>query len=193
MEHADLSEGSGCSEVMMRISRRWLRSQISGCVLLALTASFMAGAASARQAINSSSRPSAVTSSPTQSDDDGKNIEVRQTEPLPDSPGSVRLQIIADNRLANGQQSSPQPQQNTSQQQGGTQQQSGTQQPVGTAASESVKATGVAASQPAGAAIAPAKQRRTRSILIKVGALVGAGVAIGTVVGLSAASPSRPR
>jgi hypothetical protein len=64
---------------------------------------------------------------------------------------------------------------------------------VGTAASESVKATGVAASQPAGAAIAPAKQRRTRSILIKVAALVGAGVAIGTVVGLSAASPSRPR
>ena len=51
---------------------------------------------------------------------------------------------------------------------------------------------GIAASRPAGAAIAPAKQRRTRSILIKVGLIVGAAVAIGTVVALSESSPSRP-
>jgi hypothetical protein len=175
----------------MRISRSWLRRQISGCLLLALTMPFIAEAASAQEAINSSS--SAETASQTQSGYDGKNTDARQRGPLPDSPGSVRLQIIADNRLGSAQQPAPQPQQNSTQQQSGTQQQTGTQQPVGTAASESVKATGVAASQPAGAAIAPAKQRRTRSILIKVGALVGAGVAIGTVVGLSAASPSRPR
>jgi hypothetical protein len=178
-------------EIRMRISRSWLRTQISGCLLLALSAPFMAGAASAQQAINS--RPSAETPSPTQSGNDGMNTEPAPTASLPDSPGSLRLQIIADNRFGSGQQPAPQPHQNNTQQQGATQQQSGTQQPVGTAASESVKATGVAASQPAGAAIAPAKQRRTRSILIKVGALVGAGVAIGTVVGLSAASPSRPR
>jgi len=177
----------------MRISRRWLRRQISGCLLLALSAPFMAAAASAQQTINSNSRPNAETLSQAQSGSDGKNTEAPQRAPLPDSPGSVRLQVIADNRPDSGQQPAPQPQQNRTQQQGGTQQQTGTQQPVGTAASESVKATGVAASQPAGAAIAPAKQRRTRSILIKVGALVGAGVAVGTVVGLSAASPSRPR
>lgn len=65
-------------------------------------------------------------------------------------------------------------------------------EPVGTAAAESVQTTGVAASRPAGAAVAPAKQRRARSILIKVGALVGAGVAVGTTMALSQGSPSKP-
>ncbi|MGA8489398.1 MAG: hypothetical protein WB711_03185 [Terriglobales bacterium] len=99
---------------------------------------------------------------------------------LPDSPGSVRLQALAENLQSDGQQASQKAQAN------------GTQQPVGTAAAESVETTGVAASNPAGAAIAPAKQRRTRAILIKVGVLVGAGVAIGTVAALSSGSPSRP-
>jgi len=191
MEQADFERGSGCSEVRMRILRSWLRIQISGCLLFALSTPFIAAAASAQQKINS--RSAGETTSPAQAGNDGMETETAQAGPFPDSPGSVRLQIIADNRLASGQQPAPQPQQNNTQPQAGGQQQTGTQQPVGTAASESVKATGVAASQPAGAAIAPAKQRRTRSILIKVGALVGAGVAIGTVVGLSAASPGRPR
>ena len=65
-------------------------------------------------------------------------------------------------------------------------------EPVGTAAAESVQTTGVAASRPAGAALAPAKQRRMRSILIKVGALVGVGVAVGTTLALSQGSPSKP-
>jgi hypothetical protein len=61
----------------------------------------------------------------------------------------------------------------------------------GTAAAESIPVTGVAASRPAGFAVAPAKQRRVRSILIKVGALVGVGVAVGTTMALSQGSPSR--
>ena len=65
-------------------------------------------------------------------------------------------------------------------------------EPVGTAAAESIQTTGVAASRPAGAAVAPAKQRRMRSILIKVGALVGVGVAVGTTMALSKGSPSKP-
>ena len=65
-------------------------------------------------------------------------------------------------------------------------------EPVGTAAAETVQTTGVAASRPAGAALAPAKQRRVRSILIKVGALVGVGVAVGTTMALSQGSPSKP-
>jgi hypothetical protein len=72
------------------------------------------------------------------------------------------------------------------------QQQQGPQEPRGTAAAESVPTTGVAASRPAGAAVAPAKQRRVRSILIKVGVLVGAGVAVGTTMALSQGSPSKP-
>lgn len=188
----------------MRVSRQWLKRQICGCLSVVLAAPFTVGAA-AQQNPNSGNAESGA-SPQTQYDAVGGKLSSRvlQTETLPDSPGSVRLQTIANNRIGSEQQPSPQqpsPQQPQSRQpqsarqpqpQSGSQE-SDTQEPVGTAASQSVKATGVAASQPAGAAIAPAKQRRTRSILIKVGALVGAGIAVGTVVGLSSASPSRPR
>jgi hypothetical protein len=67
-----------------------------------------------------------------------------------------------------------------------------TQQPAGAAAAEVESTTGDAAYKPAGAAIAPAKQKRRRMLLIKISALLGAGVAIGSVAALSSASPSRP-
>jgi hypothetical protein len=66
------------------------------------------------------------------------------------------------------------------------------QQPSGTAAAQQGKISGSALSRPAGVAIAPTKQKRVRSILIKVGFIAGAGIALGTVAALSAASPSRP-
>ena len=66
------------------------------------------------------------------------------------------------------------------------------QEPRGTAAAQAARTHGGAASKPAGAAIAPAKQRRTRSLLIKLGIIAGAGAALGTVYGLSKGSPSRP-
>lgn len=64
-------------------------------------------------------------------------------------------------------------------------------EPTGTAAAESLKPSGDAASRPAGAAIAPPKQHQVRSLLIKVGFVAGAAVALGTVYALSTASPSR--
>ena len=64
--------------------------------------------------------------------------------------------------------------------------------PVGTAAAPAEKTLGATASRPAGAAIAPAKQRRSRSFLIHVGIIVGACAAVGTVAALSHASPSQP-
>jgi hypothetical protein len=67
------------------------------------------------------------------------------------------------------------------------------QAPVGTAAAPYEKSIGVAASRPAGAVIAPGKQRRTRSFVIKVGLLVGAAAAVGTVAALSSGSPSKPQ
>jgi len=97
-------------------------------------------------------------------------------EQLPDSPGAVRAQS-----------SPPQPPPSSLRQTPNS-----TPRPVGTAAAEVGNASGVAASKPAGVAIAPAKQRRVRSFLIKMGAIVGAGVAIGTVVALSQSSPSTP-
>jgi hypothetical protein len=66
------------------------------------------------------------------------------------------------------------------------------QRPVGTAAAEPMHAGGIAASQPAGVAVAPAKQRRTRTIVIRVGAIIGAGVAVGTVAALTQATSSKP-
>ncbi len=65
-------------------------------------------------------------------------------------------------------------------------------EPVGTAVAPYEKTVGVASSRPAGAVIAPAKQRRAHSLLIKVGLIVGGAAAIGTIVALSKASPSRP-
>ena len=64
--------------------------------------------------------------------------------------------------------------------------------PVGTAAAEKGATRGGAASKPAGSAIAPAKQRQVRSLLIKLGLVAAAGVAVGTVMGLSKGSPTTP-
>lgn len=72
-----------------------------------------------------------------------------------------------------------------------------TQQPVspdtlGTAAAQELRPSGNMASRPAGAAIAPSKQRQVRSFLIKLGAVAGAGIALGTVFALTHSSGSAP-
>jgi hypothetical protein len=64
--------------------------------------------------------------------------------------------------------------------------------PEGTAAAGTNPATGVAASQPAGMAIAPAKQHRTRTIVLRTGAILGAGAAVGSVVALTQGTSSKP-
>jgi len=103
------------------------------------------------------------------------------TEELPDSPGTewARLQEPAQQAGVNqsGQQAAPEDK---------------PQHPAGTAAAEAPKVTGITAAEPAGVAIAPAKQRRVRTIVLKVGAIIGAGAAIGTVVALSAGTSSKP-
>ena len=174
----DLREAPPVSQVTTGTSRRWLTRQIAGCLLLLLTAP-IAHAFPYPQEANLN-QDGGVSSAQDQSQDSNNGPEMVNAEPspseaLPNSPGTVRSQ----ERVSSGQQPSPKLQNNT-------------QDPLGTAAAPSVKTTGVAASRPAGAAIAPAKQKRARSILIKVGVIVGAGVAIGTVVALSSASPSRP-
>src|SRR5215475_510537 len=111
---------------------------------------------------------------------------------LPDSPGFVLIaqQTSDPNQAQQNQarQSSEKPAPPTTSAQGTDQK---PQRPVGTAAAEAPKITGITAAQPAGVAIAPAKQRRVRTIVLKVGAIVGAGAAVGTVIALTAATSSK--
>lgn len=125
----------------------------------------------------------------TGSPDSGTTSPSAQSQPaqtsdqLPDSPDTVRPQTNDSSQPPPAMQQQPGPAQPVP---------SKNQKPVGAAAAEVQSPTGEAAFKPAGAAIAPAKQRRTRMLLFKVGALIGAGVAIGSVAALSSASPSRP-
>jgi hypothetical protein len=65
--------------------------------------------------------------------------------------------------------------------------------PVGTATAPYEKPSGVAASRPAGAVIAPAKQRHIHTIFIRVAIVAAAAAAVGAVAALSQASPGQPR
>ena len=112
-------------------------------------------------------------------------------ESLPDSPDTVRSgspgqqPTTADDSVASLEQgqseSNPAPAQITP-----------LQEPVGTAAAEASNVTAISASQPAGVAIAPAKQHRVRTIILKTGAIIGAGVAVGAIVALTAATSPKP-
>jgi hypothetical protein len=125
-----------------------------------------------------------------------RDSQVAASSELPDSPGTARSQ--AQNASSSQQSSSSSAASPASGQTDTTQSalaqdnEQKPQRPVGTAAAEAPKAKGVTAAQPSGVAIAPAKQRRVRTIVIRVGAMVAAGAAVGTVIGLTKATPSRP-
>lgn len=109
---------------------------------------------------------------------------------LPDSPGAVRSSSHDATRTAS---SIAQLQQGQDLAEGAAQSESNApQRPVGTAAAEAPNVSAIAGSEPAGVAIAPAKQHRVRTIILRTGAIIGAGVAIGAVVALTAATPPKP-
>lgn len=128
------------------------------------------GVATAQTAQQSVAQSSSTQEGPTAQSE-------QQSQPAPEAPLPQPADLSAQ-EIAEQANSAPQ--------------QSGTANPVGTAAAPSEKPVGVAGSEPAGAAIAPARQRRVRRILISIGAIVGAGVAVGTVAALSRSSSSRP-
>lgn len=150
---------------------------VAGSLVLAVLVSSSAMALPGPQETNpEQSRPEGAAASPAPAPAGQPAVE-----PLPDSPSAAR----------------PQDAQNAAGQSGATQsppqsQQDGNQKPVGTAAAETATTTGFAASRPAGAALAPAKQKRSRTILISVGAIAGAAVALGLVLALSKGTPSKP-
>jgi len=110
---------------------------------------------------------------------------------LPDSPGAVESAQLPQQQAPVSQQ--PQQAQPAQPVQPQVQQPANPpREPLGTAAAETVPTVGVAASKPAGAALAPAKQRRIRTILIRTGAVIGAAAAVGVTMALTEASPSKP-
>ncbi len=139
-------------------------------------------AAAQSAASQSDAQPSASPAPSVQQDPGATNTPAAPSQPgttdnpLPNAPSA--------NSTAENQNT---PDQNTS---SNTRQQPS--EPAGTAAAQIGKLKGGPASKPAGAAIAPAKQRRVRSFLIKFGAIAGAGAALGTVYALSRSSPTRP-
>ena len=118
----------------------------------------------------------------------GQRVNTVAVAELPDSPSATLSQL----QDASGQNGSAQTQNTPPPQSAAPAQRQEEQRPVGTAAAEAPRVSGITAAQPAGVAIAPAKQRRVRTIVLKVGAIVGAGAALGTVIALTAASPSKP-
>jgi len=116
---------------------------------------------------------------------------------LPDSPGAIESakletqQAPVEQQSAQSQNSQPAAQQPPPAMPPATMQAT-PKEPLGAAAAETVPTMGIAASRPAGAALAPAKQRRVRTILIRMGAVVGAAAAVGVTMALTEASPSKP-
>ena len=171
----------------IRIAGWPTKRQIGGCLVLILAAPTAQAAATpwqdiapARQEQNAASRRAQEVGAESRT---GKPIvdSAQSDATLPDAPEVAQSPSTG----SNGQNGGSQPSQD--------QQQNGAAPPVGTAAAPGEPVTGVTASKPAGAAIAPARQRRVRTFLISLGVVAAAGVAIGIVAGLSRTSPSQPK
>jgi hypothetical protein len=173
-----LSEKSGL-EKDMKTAVLWLDRQIAIGLVLLLAAPF--GVAASAQEAPSAPPPQTRAPAP---------ASVPNSVPATNQPanGADEVASLPDSPTPTASQTAPQ----ENPPQTAPQQQPAPNQPMGTAAAPSEPASGVAASRPAGAAIAPAKQKRSRTFAIRLALIVGAAVAVGTVVGLSSASPSRP-
>jgi len=122
------------------------------------------------------------------------------TAELPDSPGATlaTFQQPAPQQTDSTQSSAPVAAQSSTEQNGPQEQpqqprqQPKLQRPVGTAAAAAPGVSGVTAAQPAGVAIAPAKQHRVRTIVLRTGAILAGGAALGGVIALTRATPSKP-
>jgi hypothetical protein len=128
--------------------------------------------------------PAAAGTQNSQPASSGPNTTADNRDALPDSPGAAQQTSSGpqESNAPASQQPAPAPQQKAAQR----------QEPVGTAAAGVENTAGIAASKPAGVAIAPPKQRRVRQLVIKLGVIAGAGAALGTVMALSKGSPSTP-
>lgn len=166
----------------MKSSHHWLYRHIAVCLVLLLVIPAGEQTAVAQQAAPAQqprSAPTPQAAGETQGAKDSAGATVSENS-LPENPAPASAQSPDQTQPAS---TPPSP---------SAQQQSGPPKAVGTAAAPYGRTVGIAASRPAGAAIAPAKQKRVRTILISVGVIVGAAIAVGSVAALSHGSPSRP-
>lgn len=165
----------------MRPLNRGLLWTASCVIALGCSASVVAQDAQAQ----ASSGPPAIVQGQQSS---GQQSGAKSAE-LPDSAGVTlaKLQEASPQQSDSTQVPAPQP---SSQQNGAKQEK--LQRPTGTAVAPAPPVSGVTAAQPAGVAIAPAKQHRVRTIILRTGAILGAAAAVGTVVALTEATPSKP-
>lgn len=191
----------------MKISGDWLRRQIACSLMVLLTTPFGVAATMRGQAAASDGSASAAPTTATAPDSQGADTNANSpTEPTVDAPVPPTSLDVPPGGAPDARSLQPAnqnlPAANTTPATGAISApvepapapEPAPINPVGTAAAPYTKTTGFAASRPAGAVIAPAKQKRARSILIRVGVIVGAVIAVGTVAALttSGASHSRP-
>ena len=157
-----------------------------GCVVALQSATIAFAQNAATDASTDPQQPAAsapaATSPADQAPDDAASSASQKTSPYPPAPEPQTQDIRESLRVQQAKEAAR------------TQNPDGyaLQQPQGAAAARLQPTTGTAASQPAGAALAPARQKRSRSFLIHVGVVAAATIAVGTVVALSEASPSKP-
>ena len=170
-------------------SKVWVRRHIAS-MLIALLATPLAGVAAApmRQPLPNQQQASQQQPERTVPDNaqDAKGQAKKITAEVNQST-NTDADIQGTPAVTPSQTSEPGSQQSNS-----TQQPNENPNPLGTAAAPNEKTTGVAASKPAGAVIAPGKQKRARSLVIRVGVILAAVVAVGTVAALSHGSSGRP-
>jgi hypothetical protein len=178
----------------MRISSLPFIRHIAVCMVLMVAAQTMEAAAQTGDG-SAAAQAQSATPNQIQKDDSGvagKDASAGIAAPAPAPTVNAAPASPAANDSPEGQSAAE------GSQMSGTDSASGQQQnqqakPVGTAVAPAANTTGIAGSRLTGAVIAPAKQRRVRAILISVGVVVGACVAVGIVAALSHSSSSQPQ
>lgn len=181
----------------MRFAEWLTKRRIAGCLVLILVTPTAKAAVMSWQdtSIAPQAQSAPINGAQSAAAENGKAKQNGDTansdKTLPDAPEVAQSSSKDQSVTDAASQTSQNQQENNSQPQ--DQQQNGTAQPVGTAAAPEVKSTGISGSRVSGAAIAPAKQRRVRTFLIRISVVAAACVAVGTVVALTHATPSEPR
>ncbi len=162
----------------MHTLKPWI-SGFNRMVAIAVALSLTGAPQAFAQAAQSTTQPAQQKPNSTLVPDPSKGpLQPVQTQPqqLPNAPSST----------------TPSPETTMTAPQDQTQQPQKPEPPLGAAGAEIGKPAGGLASKPAGNAIAPAKQRQVRSMLIKIGAVAAGAAALGIVYGLTRGTSSTP-